>query len=234
MRSDFSVFALFTAGLSAVVSAYTTPVGEPSGNPILKPGLGDIVDAGKPYEITWDTTTPGFVTLVLLRGPSTNVEPLYPIVENTPNTGSYSWTPASDLEDDVTGYGIQLIVDSTGQYQYSTQFGVSNPGVSGPTTGKPSGSSKPSGSGNSTLEPTSKPTVSSSASSNSTSSSAGPSKNSTTTQTTIATSARTTPTPTSSPSRTGAAPSATGAAVKGYVVGAGSLFLAVVGAMAAL
>jgi len=229
MRSDFSLFALFTAGLSAVVSAYTTPVGEPSGNPITEPGLGEIVDAGEPYTITWTPTTPGFVTLLLLRGPSNNVLPLYPIVENTPNTGTYEWTPAADLEDDITGYGIQLIVDSSGQYQYSTQFGISNPGVEdGP---EPSG--RPSG--NSTIS-SSAPIPSSSASLNS-SSSAAPSGNGTTsapeTSTTVQSTVRTTPPPTNT--RSGAAPSAsTGAAVKGYVAGAGSALLAVVGAMIAL
>lgn len=63
------------------------------------------------------TSKSGTVTLVLLRGPSTNVQPLYPIVENAPNTGSYIWTPSTDLEEDVTRYGLQLIVDATGQFQ---------------------------------------------------------------------------------------------------------------------
>jgi hypothetical protein len=64
--------------------------------------------------------------LVLLRGPSENVKPIATIVESIPNSGSYSWTPSTSLEDDVTHYGIQLIQDKTGFYQYSTQFGVSN------------------------------------------------------------------------------------------------------------
>jgi len=127
---QFSAFAIFSAALATLASAYTTPVGEPSGNAISKPGLNEVVPAGTAYPITWDPTTQGTVTLVLLRGPSDNVEPLYPIASGIPNTGSYLWTPSSSLEPDTTHYGIQLIVDSTGQYQYTTQFGISNPSFS--------------------------------------------------------------------------------------------------------
>jgi len=127
-----SILAAFTAGLAAV-SAYTipvTPVGDPSGNPISKPGLNEIVPAGKPYAITWNPTTTGAVTIVLLRGPSTNVIPIATIAEGIDNTGTFEWTPSTSLEPDTTHYGIQLLVDATGQYQYSTQFGISNPDYS--------------------------------------------------------------------------------------------------------
>lgn len=132
---DFSIFSLFTAGLACLVplaSAYTKPVGdEPKGNPIITPGLHDVIPAQSKYGITWEPTTPtdGTVTLVLLKGPSTNAEPQYAIAENIPNTGNYFWHVPQDVEDSEgdTGYGIQLIVDQTGQYQYSTQFGISNP-----------------------------------------------------------------------------------------------------------
>lgn len=97
------------------------------GNPVYTPGSTDIVPVGKPFTITWDGSGLGStVTLVLLRGPSTNVVPIGAIVENTPNSGSYVWTPSDTLQDDVTGYGIQMIDDATGEYQYTTQFGVSN------------------------------------------------------------------------------------------------------------
>ncbi|KAI9821068.1 MAG: hypothetical protein M1827_003801 [Pycnora praestabilis] len=128
---QLSILALFTAGLATLTSAYTTPVGDtPSGNPISAPGLNEIVPVGTPYSITWNPTTAGTVTLVLLRGPSTNILPLYPIVEQIPNTGVYVWTPDTSLQPDTTHYGIQLIVDATGQYQYTSQFGISNPSYS--------------------------------------------------------------------------------------------------------
>ncbi|GAB1732104.1 hypothetical protein NU195Hw_g7836t1 [Hortaea werneckii] len=133
MSSDFSLFSLFAAGLACLVpvtNAYTQPTGSPEGNAIYTPGSTSVVPAGSPYEITWDPTTSGTVTLVLLKGPSNNAVPQYAIVEGIDNSGSYTWTPSEDLSptDGPTGYGIELIVDATGQYQYSTQFGISNDG----------------------------------------------------------------------------------------------------------
>ncbi|USW48819.1 hypothetical protein Slin15195_G021380 [Septoria linicola] len=117
------------AGLIGFAAAYTKPTGSaPEGNPISQPGLNSIVPAGEPFIITWNPTTQGTVTLVLLKGPSENAVPQYPIVEGTPNNGTYSWTPKTDLTptEAAQGYGIQLIDDATGQYQYTTQFGISN------------------------------------------------------------------------------------------------------------
>ncbi|KAI4724837.1 hypothetical protein E4T49_07443 [Aureobasidium sp. EXF-10728] len=121
--------ALFTAGLAAfapLASAYTTPQGDPTGNAIYEPGLNSIVPVGKPFTITWEPDTKGKISLVLLHGPSTNVKPIQTIVESIDNTGSYDWTPDTHLAPNKTYYGIELIVEGTGQYQYSTQFGISN------------------------------------------------------------------------------------------------------------
>ncbi|KAK4901299.1 hypothetical protein LTR27_001857 [Elasticomyces elasticus] len=130
-QRDFSLFSLFTAGLACLVpftTAYTKPVGsEPEGNPIYQPGLNSIVPAGENFTVTWDPTTDGTVTLVLLKGPAANAVPQYAIVEKIENSGSYVWTVSTDLAPGETGYGLQLIDDKTGAYQYTTQFGVSNP-----------------------------------------------------------------------------------------------------------
>jgi hypothetical protein len=126
------MFGLFTAGLAALaplVSAYTTPTGDaPKGNPISQPGLNTIVPVGESFTITWEPTTPGTVSLVLLKGPAENLIPVYAIAEKIENSGSYTWEPKSTLEpsEGAKGYGIQLIDDKTGQYQYTTQFGISN------------------------------------------------------------------------------------------------------------
>ncbi|GAB7357495.1 hypothetical protein MBLNU459_g0029t1 [Dothideomycetes sp. NU459] len=130
-----SLYSIFAAGLAAfapLASAYTKPVGaSPEGNPIYEPGLNSVVPAGKPFTITWNATTDGNVALVLLKGPSTNAVPIRTIAESIDNSGSYVWTPATDLSPGTTGYGIELIVEATGQYQYSTQFGISNPSYNG-------------------------------------------------------------------------------------------------------
>jgi hypothetical protein len=117
--------ASVVAFLASAVAAQHAPVGEPAGNPITRPLL-EVVPACKPFEITWEPTTTNTVSLVLLRGPSSNVVPLgEPLAVGLPNSGSFSWTPSADLEADVTHYGLQLIDDLNGQYQYSTQFGIS-------------------------------------------------------------------------------------------------------------
>lgn len=121
MIAQISTVALF-AGLAAAVHA---PVGEPLGNPISAPVV-EIVPACTAYTIKWTPTTPNTISIVLLRGPSTNVVPHgAPLAEGIANSGSFVWTPASSLEADTSRYGLQLIDDITGQYQYSTQFGIS-------------------------------------------------------------------------------------------------------------
>lgn len=124
-----SIFAGTIAYCAALAAAWTTPVGDPQGNPFHTPTRGERVPVGKSYKITWTPTSTGPVSLVLLRGPSTNVIPMYAIAEDIPNTGSYEWTPATTLEDDVSHYGIQLIEVKTGFYQYTDQFGIANKGA---------------------------------------------------------------------------------------------------------
>lgn len=123
----FTKTAILSA-MAALASAYTQPDynQSPSGNAITKPGLNDLVTAGKPYTIEWDPTTEGPISLVLLRGPSTNVQPIDTLAESIDNSGHFDWTPSTDLEPDTTHYGLMLVVEGSGQYQYSTQFGVKN------------------------------------------------------------------------------------------------------------
>ncbi|KAL4892174.1 Ser-Thr-rich glycosyl-phosphatidyl-inositol-anchored membrane family-domain-containing protein [Aspergillus ambiguus] len=113
----------------AAAASYTQPdySKAPSGNPILKPGLNELVPVGQPYTITWTPTTEGPISLVLLRGPSSNVVPLETLAVAIPNSGEYTWTPGAHLEPDTTHYGLLLVVEGTGQYQWSTQFGIKNP-----------------------------------------------------------------------------------------------------------
>jgi hypothetical protein len=120
------MFGLFTAGLACLAplaAAYTTPTGTgPVGNPISQPGLNTIVPVDETFTITWDPTTKGTVSLVLLKGPAENLIPVYAIAEKIENSGSYTWDPKSTLEpsEGAKGYGIQLIDDATGQYQYTS------------------------------------------------------------------------------------------------------------------
>lgn len=133
------------ACLVPFTSAWTKPVGDtPEGNPIALPGLNDVLPVGVPYTITWEPTTPGTVTLLLLKGPSENAVAQYAIAEGVNNVGTYVWVPEENLAPGQTGYGVQLIDDATGQYQYTTQFGIENSDYesSKPSHGAPAYASK--------------------------------------------------------------------------------------------
>lgn len=63
--------AALVSGLAALASAVTTPAsGDPSGNPIIHPGLNELIPAGTTYAITWTPTTQGEFRLVARPRPS--------------------------------------------------------------------------------------------------------------------------------------------------------------------
>lgn len=126
----FSLITLVTTLLTATATtAYKEPNYDnpPEGNAISKPGIDDPVEAGKPFTIEWKADTKGPISIVLLRGPSKNVKPIDTLAEKIDNKGKFEWTPSKDLKPDTTHYGIMIVVEENGQYQYSTQFGVKNP-----------------------------------------------------------------------------------------------------------
>ncbi|MCJ1337196.1 hypothetical protein MMC09_002478 [Bachmanniomyces sp. S44760] len=131
-----AIFTLLCAGLAGISCAFEQSApGDPSGNPIHTPDGTFNVPVGKKFIISWQPTSPGPVTLLLLKGPSTNVIPIATIASGIHNTGSFEWTPSTDLQaSDKKGYGIKLIDDKTKAYQYSVQFGISNPNPSKATT----------------------------------------------------------------------------------------------------
>lgn len=126
----FSAAALITA-FAALASAYTTPdySKSPEGNAIRSPSLDEQVPEGKPYTIKWDHDLGSTVSIVLLRGPSSNVVPIQTLAESIPNSGEFVWTPDTSLTPDVTHYGLLIVVEDAGAnhgaYQWSTQFGLS-------------------------------------------------------------------------------------------------------------
>lgn len=128
MFSKIAIVALFAGLVASQDVATPKPNGPTSGfNPINRP-LNEIVPACQPFVITWTPTTSNPVSLVLLKGPSNNVVPNGPpLAVGVSNSGSFSWTPSSSLEatQGPNGYGLQIIDQITGDFQYSTQFGVS-------------------------------------------------------------------------------------------------------------
>ncbi|KEF51639.1 uncharacterized protein A1O9_12274 [Exophiala aquamarina CBS 119918] len=156
MHSILLTFA--AAGLASVAQAFTKP-GEATWGALLTPDLTHPVTAGEDFEVTWDPSgheTDGVtVSLVLCHGPSSNCVPSdTAIVEGLPAAQkSYQWSVPSGLapgkQSTDTGYGMLIIVDGTGEFQYSTQFSVlsgKGSSASSSTSVKPTASTDSSGS----------------------------------------------------------------------------------------
>ena len=133
LRFAMKLFALGLAMAASTVHAYTEPTTQIKGNAILQPGMSSVLPVGEPFDIRWEPTTKGTVTFVLHSGPSSNaLEPLYALVEGVPNNGLYTWTPKNKLQDtngEDEGYGLMIIDDATGKFQWSMPFGIENPDV---------------------------------------------------------------------------------------------------------
>jgi len=103
---------------------------------ITSPSLGEKVPVGQVHPITWtpiaDPTACPHVSIIFLKGPSTNVIPQFTIIQSTPDNGQYmGWIPDKSLPDSTEGYAIQIVCEDgtlKGGFQWSSQFGFSNPG----------------------------------------------------------------------------------------------------------
>ncbi|EXJ76747.1 uncharacterized protein A1O5_01255 [Cladophialophora psammophila CBS 110553] len=125
------VASLLAAGLATLAQAYTAP-GAQTWGPLLTPDLSNPVTQGEDFTVTWDPEnhpTDGVtVSLVLCQGPSTNCVPQdTAIASGIPAAQkSFDWKVPCDLapgtKNTDTGYGMLIIVDGTGEFQYSTQF----------------------------------------------------------------------------------------------------------------
>ncbi|PUU84146.1 Ser-Thr-rich glycosyl-phosphatidyl-inositol-anchored membrane family-domain-containing protein [Tuber borchii] len=124
-----AVIAIFSIGVEVEAAAGDTPSGL---NPISYP-LGGNVDAGSPVTITWQPSTPGTVTIHALKGNPDNLNDLGPIVANIANSGSFVWNVPKTFEDSSTmgagnKYGLKIIDDATGKFEYSPPFDMTVPG----------------------------------------------------------------------------------------------------------
>lgn len=128
MKSILSVSALIAA---AAAQSYTNPGSQTYGS-LLTPNQDSPVTTGQTTTITWsNNAAPGStVSLVLCNGPGANcVLQQNAIASGIPaDANSYSWSVPCSLPEGVattsTGYGMLIIVDKTGEFQYSTQFSV--------------------------------------------------------------------------------------------------------------
>jgi len=138
----------FAAGLATLAQAFTQP-GAHTWGPLLAPDTSSSVTQGKDFTVTWDPEshpTDGVtVSLVLCHGPGSNcVLSGSAIAEGLPaSQKSFDWKVPCDLAPGVqstsTGYGMLIIVDGTGEFQYSTQFSVLASSACSGSSGAPSG-----------------------------------------------------------------------------------------------
>lgn len=123
---------LFTATVAVVASFVSAD--ESAFNPIVSPSNGQVVNVPKAIDITWTPTSSGNVNLILRKGGSTDLTTVATIATGIANSGTYKWTPSSDLST-FTGYTIQIVdaSDST-KSNYSPYFTILAEGENWVTT----------------------------------------------------------------------------------------------------
>lgn len=110
----------FTAALIAISTLAATVFA--AENPITYPSSTDKIRAGQTIDIKWTpTTSDETVTLIFRQGPEGNLNTIGPIVENCPNTGSYSWTVPRNV---ASGKDYAIEIRYNGGVNYSPQFEI--------------------------------------------------------------------------------------------------------------
>ncbi|KAH0543328.1 hypothetical protein GP486_008586 [Trichoglossum hirsutum] len=217
----FSIATFFVAAVAAVASAQSA---QPNGpNPFVIPTSGLSFAAGSPATINWTPTSQGTVTIILRQGTSVALGDGTPIAKNIANSGSFSWTPPSDIVRG-TDYAFEIVDDTNpNNVNYTPQFLID----SSNTVSSVSATAK---SASSTAAASSSAASSSASSSDSSSASSSQTASSSEASTTLATSASASATTASTASKT-AAPSSN-AAAPAMKVSAGGIVALVLGALA--
>lgn len=94
-------------------------------NAFIAPATSEVVEAGKPYAITWKNDGGKTVTITLRKGDSKNLDTLEDVARQVENTGKLSWTPAGDLEKGAD-YALQIKDDESGEINYTGLFSVNS------------------------------------------------------------------------------------------------------------
>jgi len=96
-------------------------------NAFIEP-VGGTVDTTWPVTLRWKPDTKGLITIELEKGlPPDGMEWCETIASNLDNYGTYLWVTGSWLEDSSTmpmghKYGLKIIDDDTGDYNFSPAF----------------------------------------------------------------------------------------------------------------
>ncbi|KAK2775278.1 hypothetical protein FQN53_003258 [Emmonsiellopsis sp. PD_33] len=193
-----SIIYLAVSALAAVVAAQDNAFNVPKG--------GYEFEAGKPTSLSWEPSTDGTVSLRLQKGDGTSFTAGsgMVIVENIPNSGSYTFTPSAGLGPG-SDYTIQIIDDENPEnFNFTPAFSVD--GTTGTATALPTATGTTTKSESSTGTATTSATTSGTATTLSTTTSTSASTTSSTASTTTTSAAETSATgePTSAPDPNGA------------------------------
>lgn len=130
---------LFKNVLTVAVAAVSATVvkAQKAFNPLLTPAFGQVVNVPQPLQITWTATSSGNIDLLLREGGATDLSTLLTIASGIENTGSYTWTPPTNLATN-TDYSIQIVDSSNSSLSnYSPHFTILSVGQNWtPTSGE--------------------------------------------------------------------------------------------------
>ncbi|KAL6239383.1 hypothetical protein BDW75DRAFT_139148 [Aspergillus navahoensis] len=189
-----SVFFLALSAAATLVAARE--------NAFNIPTNGYTFTAGEATTLSWDPSTEGTVTLKLQHGEVLTSNSGTTIASSIPNSGSFTWSVPSDIED-YSDYTIEIISDSDkGATNYLPRFSVE--GAEAVTT-----TSSTTTTETTTTKTSSTTTKTTLTTTTTTESSSSPSPTSTSTETPTQTPASTTSTETSSTSTSASSESAT-------------------------
>ncbi|MCJ1280936.1 hypothetical protein MMC26_000254 [Xylographa opegraphella] len=130
---------LFVSALATLASCQSGPNAfdiPPAGNYLL--------NAGQPTTFTWSNLSGSTVTLTLRDGPNGNLNAGSVIVANLPNTGTYTYTPPTNIVAGNT-YTIEITNDQDpAQTNYTPQFDIISSNQPVPSSASASGSASAS------------------------------------------------------------------------------------------
>ncbi|EWC47289.1 hypothetical protein DRE_03408 [Drechslerella stenobrocha 248] len=90
-------------------------------NAFTAPLSGDIVTAGKPFQVRWIDLDGGLINLVLVRGNPNSLQTVGAIAAGIPNTGAFNWNVPASL---TAGSDYAVEIQSGAERNYTPLFRV--------------------------------------------------------------------------------------------------------------
>ncbi|KAF5126823.1 hypothetical protein DV495_003164 [Geotrichum candidum] len=95
----------FKSILASLVTAATVVLA--ADNAFTSPAFGQVVNVGDSITLKWNPTTSGKVNLILRKGGSNDLVTIGPIASGIDNSGTYTWSPESNLKTN-TDYSVEI------------------------------------------------------------------------------------------------------------------------------